>query len=81
MHVDEVKGLIEKGFPDAEVFVKGEGDHFEAIVISASFEGESRDRQHQRVYPSLGDLMQAEIQALALFTYTPDQWAAQRRVQ
>ena len=81
MHVDEVKGLIEKGFPDAEVFVKGEGDHFEAIVISASFEGESRVRQHQRVYQSLGDLMQAEIHALALFTYTPDQWAANRRVQ
>ena len=58
MHADTVKELIEKGFPDAEVYVKGEGDHFEAIVISASFDGETRVRQHQRVYECLGDLIQ-----------------------
>ncbi len=77
MQADELKRLIEAGVPSAEVRVEGDGDHFEATVISAAFAGKSRVQQHQMVYGSLGDLMQGAVHALALRTFTPEQWEQQ----
>ena len=79
MQADELKKLIEAGLPSAEVTVQGDGDHFEATVISAAFEGKSRVQQHQMVYGSLGELMQGAVHALALRTFTPQQWEQQIR--
>ena len=77
MQADELRKLIEAGLADAEVRVHGDGDHFEATVISAGFEGKSMVQQHQMVYGVLGDLMQGEVHALALRTLTPEQWQKQ----
>ncbi len=79
MQADELKKLIEAGVPSAQVTVQGDGDHFEATVISAAFEGKSRVQQHQMVYGSLGELMQGAVHALALRTFTPQQWEQQIR--
>lgn len=81
MQGSELEDLIRHGLPDATVTVKGDGDHFEAIVISAQFEGCSMVKQHQLVYATLGDRIGGEIHALALHTYTPDEWARQPRLQ
>ena len=77
----ELEALIKSGISDAEVMVKGEGDHFEATVVSQQFEGRSMVQQHQLVYGTLGDRMGGEIHALALHTYTPETWAQQHRIQ
>jgi acid stress-induced BolA-like protein IbaG/YrbA len=77
MQAEELKKRIEAGVPSAQVTVQGDGDHFEATVISAAFEGKSRVQQHQMVYGSLGDLMQGAVHALALRTFTPEQWEQQ----
>ena len=77
MQADELKKLIEAGVPGAEVRVQGDGDHFEATVVSANFEGKSMVQQHQIVYGVLGDLMHGEVHALALRTLTPQQWKKQ----
>lgn len=77
MQAEELKTIIESGLPDAQVAVAGDGDHFEATVVSAAFEGKSMVQQHQMVYQSLGDLMQGAVHALALKTYTPQQWEQQ----
>lgn len=77
----ELEALIKSGIPDAEVMVNGEGDHFEATVVSRQFEGRSMVQQHQLVYGTLGDRMGGEIHALALHTYTPETWAQQHRIQ
>ena len=81
MQGKEIEQLIKTGLPDAEVIVKGDGDHFEATVISEQFEGISMVKQHQMVYRTLGDRIGGEIHALALHTYTPEQWRSQRRIQ
>jgi acid stress-induced BolA-like protein IbaG/YrbA len=81
MQSKELEALIRAGIPDAEVMVKGDGDHFEAIVVSSQFEHCSKVRQHQLVYATLGDRMGGEIHALALHTHTPEQWRNQRRIQ
>jgi acid stress-induced BolA-like protein IbaG/YrbA len=77
----ELEDLIKAGIPDAEVIVKGDGDHFEATVISKLFENCSMVKQHQLVYGTLGDRIGGEIHALALQTHTPEEWAKQRRIQ
>jgi acid stress-induced BolA-like protein IbaG/YrbA len=81
MQGKELEALIKAGIPDAEVIVKGDGDHFEATVISRQFENCTMVRQHQLVYGTLGDRMGGEIHALALHTHTPEEWRKQRRIQ
>ena len=52
--------------------------HFEAVVVSAAFEGISRVKQQQLVYTALGDkIISGEVHALALKTYTPEAWQTQ----
>ena len=73
-----VEEMIQSQMPDAEVMVRdltGGGDHLDAIVISESFLGKTRVKQHQMVYEALGDALKSEaIHALALKTYTPQTW-------
>jgi acid stress-induced BolA-like protein IbaG/YrbA len=76
----QVEEMIQAKLPDAQVFVRdltGGGDHLEAVVVSAEFEGETRVKQHQIVYSALQEAMASEaIHALALKTYTPQAWQA-----
>lgn len=51
-----------------------DGTHFEAVIVSAAFIGKNMVQQHQLVYAALGDRMRAEIHALSMKTYTPEQW-------
>ena len=67
---------IERGLATTHVEVRGDGAHFEAIIVSPAFAGLSRVKQHQLVYAALGDRMRAEIHALSMQTLTPEQWAA-----
>ena len=53
----------------------GTSDHWEALVVSTAFEGKSPIEQHQMVYAALGDLMNGPVHALALKTYSPENWA------
>lgn len=76
MQASELEELIKGGLPGAEVTVRGDGDHFEAVVVSGEFSGRSMVQQHQLVYATLGERMGGEIHALALKTYTPDEWAS-----
>jgi len=52
-----------------------DGTHFEAVIVSSSFEGKTMIQQHQLVYAALGDRMTAEIHALSMRTLTPAKWA------
>ena len=56
----------------------GDGDHFEALVISDKFEGKGLVERHQVVYAALGDAMRARVHALTLQTLTPAQYAKRR---
>lgn len=77
---DQVTSMIKAGLPDAEVIVEdltGGGDHYQATVVSAEFEGRSLVQQHQLVYGTVKSAMASnDIHALALKTYTPDAWTA-----
>ena len=57
------------------VQVAGDGQHWEAVIVSDAFDGIPRVRQHQLVYAALGERMREEIHALSMTTLTPAQWA------
>jgi stress-induced morphogen len=75
MDASEIERLIKEGIPDAEVQItdlRGDGDHYAAMVTSASFAGLPRVRQHQMVYEALKGNMGEALHALALQTSVPD---------
>jgi BolA protein len=51
-----------------------EGGHYEAVIVSTRFEGLDLVARHRAVYAALGDLRERRVHALALRTYTPDEW-------
>jgi stress-induced morphogen len=74
MSPDEIRLLIRQAIPDARVKLQdltGTGDHFEALVVSAAFEGKSLVEQHQMVYGALREAMKGPLHALQLRTLTP----------
>ena len=74
MEANEIERMIRKALPDAAIEIRdlaGDGDHYSAHVISASFAGKSRVQQHQMVYNALGGRMGDVLHALALTTAVP----------
>jgi len=71
---ESVKSGIESGLACEHVEVVGDGQHFQAVVVSAAFAGKSRVQRHQLVYAALGDRMREEIHALSMQTLTPEEW-------
>ena len=76
---DSIRQSLVAGMPCEHVEVSGDGQHFEAVIVSTAFAGLSRVRQHQLVYAALGDRMRVEIHALSMQTLTPEQWAERAR--
>ena len=69
---------IAQGMATEHLSVVGDGRHFEAVVVSEIFSEKSRVQRHQLVYQTLGDRMRAEIHALSVKTYTPQEWQTQK---
>lgn len=60
---------------ESHMHSRGLETHYKAVIASEAFAGKSPVRRHQAVYAALGALM-GEVHALALHTYTPEEWAA-----
>jgi acid stress-induced BolA-like protein IbaG/YrbA len=71
---ESVKHGIEAGLACEHVEVVGDGQHFQALVVSQQFAGRSRVQRHQLVYAALGERMREEIHALSMQTLTPEEW-------
>ena len=75
MEANEIERMIKEAIPDAAIEIRdlaGDGDHYSAHVVSASFQGKSRVQQHQMVYNALGGRRGDVLHALALTTAVPD---------
>ena len=75
---ESIQKNIEQGMTTTYLTVGGDGQHFEAVIVSEEFAGKSRIQRHQRVYQTLGDRMRGEIHALSMKTYTPQEWQEQQ---
>ncbi len=75
MAAEDIEAMIRAAIPDAVVTITdlaGDGDHYAARVVSDSFRGMPRVKQHQAVYAALGGRMGGVLHALQLTTATPD---------
>ena len=71
----EIQKIIESNLKCNYIKVTGDdGTHFEAVIVSDAFINQSMIKQHQQVYSALGNMMQKEIHALSIKTFTPDDW-------
>ncbi|MDH3399526.1 MAG: BolA/IbaG family iron-sulfur metabolism protein [Chromatiales bacterium] len=78
MECEDIEALINGGLRCAQVKVLSEDKtHYEALVVSEEFVGQSRIRRHQMIYGTLGALMGREIHAMSIQALTPEEWAAQ----
>ena len=79
LDANHLRAQIESALPGADVTLSdltGTGDHFQARVVWTGFAGKTMIEQHQMVYaPFKALLATGELHALALQTYTPEQWA------
>jgi acid stress-induced BolA-like protein IbaG/YrbA len=73
---ESVRDGIQAGLACEHVEVVGDGQHFQALVVSDEFAGRSRVQRHQLVYAALGERMRDEIHALSMRTLTPEEWKA-----
>jgi acid stress-induced BolA-like protein IbaG/YrbA len=73
---ESIQAGIAAGLACEHVEVVGDGQHFQALVVSGAFAGKSRVQRHQLVYAALGDRMREEIHALSMRTLTPEEWRA-----
>jgi len=77
MQAQEIEDLIRASFPDAQITITdlaGDGNHYAAEVIDASFEGMNRVQQQRAVYAALKGKMDGpagDLHALALTTKAP----------
>jgi BolA protein len=61
---------------ESNMHSRGLETHYKAVIVSPVFAGLNAVKRHQKVYASLGELM-SQVHALALHTYTPEEWAQQ----
>ena len=48
--------------------------HFRVVLVSEAFSSVRKVQRHQKVYAALAEEMAGPIHALALHTYSPDEW-------
>ncbi len=72
----EIQEMIEQGFLCQSVRVTGDGQHFEATVVSNEFEGKRAVARQQMVYATVQEkISSGELHALSLKTVTPSEAA------
>lgn len=53
--------------------------HFKVVIATEVFDGVRKVARHQKIYKVLSDELAGEVHALALHTYTPQEWQAQQQ--
>jgi len=76
--IESVLGLLQpqhlEVLDESHLHSRGQQTHYKAVLVSEQFVGLNSVKRHQKVYATLGELM-GQFHALALHTYTPEEWA------
>lgn len=54
--------------------------HFKIVLVADAFNGKRSVARHQMIYKTLAEELAGEVHALAIHTYTPDEWLARQSV-
>lgn len=79
-----IEGKLASAFAVEHMEVRNESDmhnvppgsesHFKVVLVSESFTGKLPVKRHQMIYQVLSEELKGDVHALALHTYTPDEW-------
>jgi len=72
---EQIEDYIKQGISCTHIQVEGDGQHFFATIVSPDFEGKRLVQRHQLVYGAMGDRMKAEVHALSIKAFTPEEFA------
>ncbi|WP_301103189.1 BolA family protein [Propionivibrio sp.] len=79
MNPEQIKKIIAEGLSCEGLHVEGDGEHFEAILVSSAFAGKSRVQRQQLVNAILRPYFDSgELHALSMKTLTPEERSALR---
>lgn len=81
METSEIQSVLMAALPLQEAIVTGDGSHFQVIAVGEMFGELSRVKKQQAIYaPLAAYLADNRIHALSIKTYTPDEWARDRKL-
>jgi stress-induced morphogen len=58
----------------------GSESHFKVVIASPSFDGRRQVQRHQAIYACLAEELRRGVHALALHTFSPEEWQAKGEV-
>ena len=58
----------------------GSESHFKVVLVTSDFEGLRQVQRHQAIYATLAEELSAGVHALALHTYSPEEWQSVQTV-
>jgi acid stress-induced BolA-like protein IbaG/YrbA len=74
----QIREWIAHELPCEHLAVDGDGQHFEAVIVSAEFAGLSRVARQQKLNAILKARFDSgELHALSMKTMTPEEWNQQ----
>ena len=71
---EQIESYIKQGIACSHIQVEGDGQHFFATIVSSDFAGKGLGQRHQLVYAAMGDSMKAEVHALSIKAFTPEEF-------
>ncbi|MFT5521544.1 MAG: acid stress-induced BolA-like protein IbaG/YrbA [Enterobacterales bacterium] len=82
MTPEEVQSILVEGLEGAEVFVEGDGNHFQVTAVSNQFEGLRAVPRQQIIYGLLGEYIKSGVlHAIGIKTYTESEWKSAKKFQ
>ena len=82
----QIRQCLETAFQPSELLLKDQSQlhaghegardgrgHFDVTIVSTTFDGKNRIERHRMVYDALGTLLESDIHALRIKTYTPSE--------
>ena len=79
MENPQIQSLLKETLGLTEVFVSGDGSHFQVIAVSDQFADMSRLKKQQFVYAPLSELIaEGSMHAVSIKTFTESQWKREK---
>lgn len=80
MELSEIENLLKEALNLDEVYVRGEGSHYNIIAVSDAFNEMSRVKRQQAVYAPLADkIADGTMHAVNIKTFSVADWARERQ--
>lgn len=58
----------------------GSESHFKVVLVTEAFVGKRQVQRHQAVYAALAEQLRGPVHALALHTFSPEEWSDKHSV-